>query len=500
MSKQPIHILSSKAALDANYILILTTNSIERDAVREILQDEAPAEIARRNLGARIGRLEGNFYVHLSGKSGAQDRQSIGSLCKWMTSPPMPRPRLVVVVGFAWGNPNIVNQGDVIVASSIFDISRMSIVHGRQQRRSIPVESAIGSLDDFIPRLARLDEGWRTLAGSLASAEIYLSDSDARDEIISMLPEVLGGEMEAFDLVRDLDVPWLLIKAVSDFAGHDTDTATQPQAAKNAARVLPQMLNMLGHEGVLEAPRNDPDANRLTAAIVGQDIRISRPHGDRGSVVATMNGYVRRLMDRLSNYSSDEDEDGLLPETLAVALVEIAQNAFLHGNATHVDCSFTETRVSLSDDGRRYNPSALFGNRGGAQAWRELKELFLDTDQVEFTQMEKGESGNRYNFTLKLLKAEIRKAKRECRVFPSSQSGGPDRLTHADGCETLYFDATETFSSSKRLDDVTDLARLLDTGKGLFIACRNQRQVAHYRQALAKYADRNLRIFIATRV
>jgi hypothetical protein len=500
MSKQPIHILSSKAALDNNYVLVLTTNSVERDAVRAILKNDAPAEIGKDNMGARIGRLEGDFYIHLSGKSGAQEKQSIGSLCSWMTRPPMPTPRFVVVVGFAWGNPTLVNQGDVIVASRIWDISRQSIVSGVRQRRAVPVESSIGSLDDFIHRLSMPEAGWRVLAGTLASAEIYLADSDEHGEVISMLPEALGGEMEAFDLVRDLEIPWLLVKAVSDFGGHGTDRAIQEQAAQNAARVFPSILSLLIHEELLKPPKNDSITNSLTAAIIGQDIRISRPHGDRNDVVNAMNGHVRRLIDRLSIYSSDIDENGFFPETLAVAVVEIAQNAFLHGNATYVDCSFTETRITLTDDGKLYNPSGLCGERGGAQAWRELDALFLDTGHVRFNQIGKGALGNRYTFTLAMLNAEIRRARGECRVVRSTQGFGPIRLTHAIGCETLYYEATETFSFSKRIDDVTDLAELLASGKSLFIACRDQRQVQYYREALSAYAGSKLRIFVASRV
>lgn len=497
MSKQPIAILGAKVALDENYLLILTTNDTERNAVRNVVADNSPALIERDSRGVRIGRIAGQFCIHLNGVAGAQDWVSIGSLCRWMTKPPMPKPRFVLVVGFAWGNPYLSKMGDIVVSSQIANINHQRLSATERLRRVVRHESSIGLLENVIDKLPIPAGANRILSGTLASAEIYLADSEARDEIISQVPEVLGGEMEAFDLVRELDVPWLFIKAISDNAGSDVNRDFQKNAAQLAATLLPDVIKLLADEEILPEPRQDAATNRLTAALIGQDIRISRPQGGRGEIVKAMNGHIPRLIDRLSVYSSEVDEDGLLPEVLAVTIGELVQNSFLHGDASYASCSFTETKIIVADDGKGFDPKTLSGDRGGAQAWSELSQLFLNSGNISFHGNSKP-SGNIYTFKLAMLSKKIRDAKRHCMIVSSSIHPGP-KLSFSEECDTLYYDAIDNFTFSKIYDDSSELIDILNQGKVLFISCRNKRQVNLYSNLLSKFAGPRLNIFIASR-
>ncbi len=502
MSHDPINIVGARAALDKNYVLLLTTNSIERDAVLAVLADSATAVIHRDTKGARIGRISDRLCIHLNGASGAQEQHSIGSLTRWMMTSPQPQPQLIVVVGFAWGNPHLVQEGDIVVASEIRDVNHVRVDKGVQSRRVAPRQSAIGTLDECVTRLPLQADGRRIFSGLLASAELHLSDDDARDAIINQLPEVLGGEMEAFDVVRDLNVPWILIKSVSDYGGDDVDRNRQASAARAAASLIAPMLKALTDEGQLAERRRDSASDRLADALIGHAIHISRPPGDRDAIVDAMNGHVPRLMQRLSSYASDGDGEGLLAETLAVAIVELAQNAFLHGSATHASCTFNETSVTLCDDGFTYDPLNLVGDRGGAQAWKDLDKLFLKTGGVAFTSHATRPRGNTYKFSLILLSSEIREAKRRCRLVDSGPQAGitASAFVYDPGCETLYYEAGSIYSKSKCFSVESELRDLLQAGKTLIIACRDQRQVQMYQNAFTEFSGPRLRIFVGSRL
>jgi len=51
----PIQITDHHKELDSNYILLLTSNSIERDAVNRILHNRCDADIGRSTRGCKIG-------------------------------------------------------------------------------------------------------------------------------------------------------------------------------------------------------------------------------------------------------------------------------------------------------------------------------------------------------------------------------------------------------------------------------------------------------------
>lgn len=502
MARHDIDIVAAREALNENYILVLTTNSVERDAVSKIMSNAVSAAVSRNTRGARIGFLGNRFCIHLNGAAGAQDADSIGSLTRWMTQAPRPLPQLVLVVGFAWGNPDLVQVGDVIIASKIYDISPVRMINGVSKRRIADRTSSLGSIEPFLADLTASHIVGKAVCGELASAEIYLSDTEERNAILRQLPDVLGGEMEAFDVVRDLQVPWLFIKAVSDDGGDDVDREQQAIAAGAAASLVLPVLDILTKEGLLETSRDDRASRRLSDALIGQAIRISRPAGTRGPVVDAMNAEVPRLMRRLLGYAPADAGQEAFAETLAVALVEIAQNAFLHGNASHVTCAFNETSISLSDDGSTYDPANLTGQRGGASAWKALKTEFLDLEQIGFSRRVQKPRGNSYKFKFSRIDTEIRNAKERCALTTANHTfgDGAPGFVFDPTCDTLYYDATDIFSMSKRFSVDAELLKLLEAGKSLIVACRNESQAATFEHSLAYFAGPKLRIFVMSRL
>ena len=500
MSHPPIDVTGAAAALDNNYVLLLTTNSTERAAVEAVLEDRVGAIVHRDTRGAGIGRVAGRFCIHLTGAAGAQDNNSIGSLVRWMTQAPRPRPILVMIVGFAWGNPGRVGLGDVVICSEVRDMNHLRVVKGVQIRIPMTRQSSIGEVEGCASIARRRLPDLRLITGPLASAELYLADDAARDAIIAQVPDVLGGEMEAFDALRDLEVPWLLIKAISDDAGSGVGRDDQAESATAAASSLGPVLKALTEQAQIVGPRADGATARLVRALTGNSLRISRPAGARDAVMEAMNACIPHLMERLSPYGSDQDREGLLGETLAIVIAETVQNAFLHGNATHADCIFNEASVILSDDGNPYDPNTLAGDRGGAQAWRALDRLFLSTGLVAMKRKNPRSGGNSYRFTLRMVDHEIREARLRCSLGRPSMPPGIRGFAFDPECETLFYEAGGVFSYSKQFSVDRDLLDLLEAGKSLIIACRDQRQVQVFQQALSAFLGPKLRIFVGSQL
>lgn len=500
---QPIDILAMRDALEANYVLLLTTNSVERDAVSQVIAESFQTVVHRDTRGSRIGRLDDRFCIHLNGAAGAQDNNSIGSLTRWMTSPPRPVPQLIIVVGFAWGNPAHCREGDVIVASRVRDVNHVRFSQGIVERRDISRTSPLGSVAECVDRLKIGRGEGRVLSGEFASAEAYLSDTAARDAILKQFPDLVGGEMEAFDVVRELDVPWLFIKAVSDDGGDDVDRRQQHSAARNAASLILPALQVMTTEGLIEQPRKDKSTERLADALIGHAFRISRPAGARGIVVEAMNREVPRIMQRLASYGLGVADQELLAEVLAVAMAEVGQNAFIHGDASYINLSFNETSVSLSDDGFSHDPNSLMGDRGGATAWCDLDRRFFRNGDILFKRRGSKARGNNYRFTFAAINSEIRNAERHCSVRYGFRGSSPFEmlsLIFEPSCQTLFYDASKTFTVSKRFGDASELISLLEGGRSLIIACRDERQAQAFEVSLAAFAGPRLRIFVGSRL
>jgi nucleoside phosphorylase len=490
----PIDILSAKNALHNNYILLLTTNSIERKAVNDALEHTTRATVSAAHRGANLGLIDDHFCIHLTGDAGASAPINVGKFARLMTNGVMPRPALVMLVGFGWGNPNCVEINDIILSPRIENISHQRAVQGSDFRRNFPYMSPLGDLSELCQSLAG------TLPihhGALASAELYLGDDRYRDTILRQFPEVLGGEMEAFDVVKDISVPWIVLKGVSDYGGTGTDQSQQSAAAEGAASLIEPILNLLVKSERLAAPSQHLAAQQLVDTLTGDAITISHPQGDREEITNILNQeVVPILIMRLGAYASDADSNGKLPKRLGVLIAEIAQNAFIHGGANSMVCEFNEATISLTDDGRHFDVSSLAGNRGGAHAWKLLKSDFPGDSTVKYIHEQIGHKGNKYSFKLKMLSAEIRQARSNCAIVWSYTGPGSKPYSYDENCETLYYDATDVFMPSKRFQLNIDLTDVLRDGKKLFIACRDLEQVDELGGDLLDFLGPNLRIFV----
>lgn len=81
--------------LTDNYILLLTSNSVEKDAVNKVLIPKTKIDLDLNDKGCYIGLIENNIVVHLSGTSGVTSHDSIGRLViEFISGNEFPNPNL----------------------------------------------------------------------------------------------------------------------------------------------------------------------------------------------------------------------------------------------------------------------------------------------------------------------------------------------------------------------------------------------------------------------
>lgn len=493
-----IDVENARAALNDNYILVLTTNSIEKAAVNERLESKQRASVGVDTDGAYLGRLGGRFVLHLTGTSGAQREKSIGSIYTGLVSRArFPRPTLIVVCGVAWGNSDRVNVGDVLVSSEVWAVNHRRVSGGVTEYRLDQKRSPLLGAEEVLADLARLQHGWRVVVAPIASGETYFDDTAARNELIRQHPGIFGGEMESFSLVDHLrERPWLVIRGISDFGEDGTTRNEQLVAADRAAHTLFGLLECLEKSDAVPSARQDAAGQLLQATLDGDALSIGRDDHGETDISWHLNEEVAPgVIARLTGYTVVDVQPERIARDVADLLMEVTQNAIRHGGATSVTITFRETSVELSDDGRSFSIADLAGPRGGAEAWRRFRNDYLQSGLVSCTS-DCADGANRYRFTFAKIDRELALAKASCQaeiINPFSRA--ELALEFGENCEAVYFDTGELRMTSVRQSVLEQLKQILRDGRSLYLSCWDERERVEYEEALIEFLGPKLHIF-----
>ncbi|MDK2757409.1 MAG: hypothetical protein KYX66_11780 [Blastomonas fulva] len=500
-----IHVANYRTTLEGAYGLILTANSVEKLAVDLALAERARADIGRETVGAGLHYADPHIMLHLTGAPGGSQPNSVGRLAKHMLVKPQPRPAFILLVGFGWGDPNKTCIGDVLVATEIASINRRIEQEGTMYQAVRPV-NRLPPASGFASRLQHPAQNFSIVPGPMASLEAFIANNELRDELLAQFPEVVGGEMEAYDFLPDCDqIPWAVIKGVSDHGGNDTDKEAQKLAAANAASLVLPLIRLLAADGHIAAPeRSDMRRQGLESAITGKGMSISWRRDTR-----YLNDYLNDelwepLLFRLDQYAGDDAQEGGMLEALTALILEIVQNSIRHGRSPSVEIDFNETKVVVSDQAEAFDLAKLQQSaKGGGDAWRALHESYLSQGYLTFDQKRKG-GRNNYSFRFEKLSQELQIAKRQCSASIERGAIGAlwqdsEVLSYPPKCETLHVDVKKVFLYSRRIDLATAIGSELEAGKKVFIECANADQAAYYQNRLAAHEGPQLRIYVKGR-
>ncbi|MEU8609264.1 hypothetical protein AB0C29_14795, partial [Actinoplanes sp. NPDC048791] len=225
-------------------VLLLTVTDTERDAVlravRPVTGQEPvrpfTGEVVTYDLGAIGPTTLGLAQCARPGAGGPGGAQSTATeaIRQW-------QPDLVIMVGICyglredWKSPQRLT--DVIVATTIEDLDRR-IEH---EDHTELFGDRVSTRSAIVSRLRAASTDWDTARvwfGTLLSAQTLFDSRERRDQLKRDHSRALGGEMEGHGLyaaAADADVPWIVVKAISDW-GVDRDRYYEPgAAAANAA-------------------------------------------------------------------------------------------------------------------------------------------------------------------------------------------------------------------------------------------------------------------------
>ena len=502
---QELDIYRLRRALDRNYILVLTTNSLERTATGKRLADTAKVAAHIPNDGARLGICEGHLILHLTGTSGAQADKSVGRITRRLLGDQnSPKPKAVILLGISWGDPDITELGSVILSADILAINQLRFDGDEMKYVSIPRASPWHSELEGIAEDVEAVTNKKVRHGTLASGEQYNGSTKVRTKLLTAHPHLIGGEMEGWDLVPDLgDIPWLQLRGVSDFAENFVGRINREIAVDTAADCLPPLVRTLEGRGLIEPASRGPETTSLLQVLSGNTLEIAAPM-DGGTLNYHLNDRIApALVWRLADYSVGLPLSPSLPRVLTNFLLEISQNALRHGRATRTHITFHDKSVVYEDDGQIFDVFSLTGERGGKHALDEITIHFIENGSLAI-QRQNAPSGNRYTFDFLQLSARLREARRSCKIIVGVGQSAASHvhigdLFYDDNCQALFFDGCEILMSSRLREITDDLREVLESGKQLFIQCADEHEKAKYEDALGEVAGDRLHVFVSPR-
>lgn len=488
-------------ALDNNYVLVLTTNSHERKAVTNHLTHSAKAIVPIDNDGARLGVCGEQLILHLTGTSGGQADKAVGRITRRILSnPSMPNPKAVILVGIAWGAPDVCSLHDVILSGELIAVNQLRFEG--EQLRHVPVSRTsfwMAELADISAEIGSLSAAPKV--GVLASGEQFLAADETRDALLEAFPQIVGGEMEGWDLVPDLgDIPWFQIRGVCDFGSKDLNRNHQISAAERAAELLSTCIAAMQERGRLSEIRRDPGTVGLLEVLAGDSMHITDP-GDAMSFDNHLNYRIGpSLIWRIAQYGLGVPPSVSLPRLMTDLLLEIAQNAIKHGGAKLAMLQFGASSMTYSDDGLQFDIFALTdkpNGRGGSKALAEVLDCLVNEGYIELVaQTPHPSHANRYRISFPMLTTKIRETRENCSV--EVRFGDAEELLGFDPeCNLLFFDASEIVMYSRRFDVLESLQEVLDGERNLIIKCDSEREKTFYEGGLSAAHGKELTVIVA---
>jgi len=486
-------------ALDKNYVLLLTSNSVERACVDRVLQSARTADVGRDTKGCGIGFVGRRFAVHVTGESGISKPLSVARIAgSLLADSNFPKPALVLLVGFCWGNPNRADVGKVLVSPHLVSLNEVLETPDGPRKMRKTVSSPL-ELSEGVVRI--LEEG-EVLIGPIGSLETRYQSTDSRNLLISQNPDLLGAEMEAFGLFP-VEFPWLVVKTISDLGDDAFTREKQNDAAQRAAATVPRLIEILDDAGSLPEYVSDTAQVVLEDLLTGNSLSIGADEVAANGLNDLLNDVIGGpLLRKLGRYVSPLEYDVEFPSLMCALVLEVMQNAIKHGGANRATVTLHPTKILIEDDGEAFNPTTLSGANGGARDWRGVKEHYLDDGKVEFSaRTGAGGKGNRYVFALPKATTALREARRNCSMRIASRSvgaeyGRPPVLDFDENCSILYFNTAGILMTSRRISVAASMRKVLEGGRKVYVGCATERDVVFFKEELKDLLGENLVVFV----
>jgi hypothetical protein len=476
-------------ALHENHVLLVTTNSNERRAMLEILDEYQKLTTGTPKQRAFLGHSGENLVVVLDGDGGfASEDAATRFAIRYLKDGSYPSPSMVLIGGVCWGNPGMVKVGDVIVCGDIASANRSTARPDGSEVKFYPFKSSI--------ELAELVEGIdpKPKRGDLISLEVRLSDEKARDALLEKRPSALGGEMEAFALVPECQsLPWLVVKAVSDFATVMEGREEQSDAAYRAAEVVAQLLERFQTTRRAELQEQTmAAATNLIHALKGKSIVIGHDqfHPDEDKFTAALQVmFSDQILVSTTIHTNAVAVHSNLAEDISSLLLEIVSNAFRHGRAKKAIIEFSLDGIVYSDDATEFDLNTLHDGqgRGGQAVYKKFRSRHTNSGSVEI-KCQAGPKGNRIRLQVPHEIADLCNIVDQCsaRFDRAALFQRRNALKWPATCQTVFVDVDALLMMSVVFDVCDEITASVNTGIKFVLRCSDPDRVSEIR---GRYLD-----------
>ena len=143
--------------------------------------------------------------------------------------------------------------GDIVIADKLVyhdvDVTAFDYAYGQMAGQPLYFESDKNFITRIQTNLSQLDQTWHL--GLIATGDSFIAGEDKIASIKSHFPDVLAVEMEGAAIAQAaqaLDLPFLVIRAMSDNANHEASISFDEfiiEAGRRSAQVLLAFLKAL---------------------------------------------------------------------------------------------------------------------------------------------------------------------------------------------------------------------------------------------------------------
>jgi nucleoside phosphorylase len=238
---------------EADFVIVTATPT-ELKAVVRLLEPDPDIDV----LPCRLYTPDGQYYIGKFGhyktvvvqcsmgtrNEGAASFVTLKALENW-------NPKAIIMVGIAFGKSPIEQEiGDVLVSTEIidYDVNRIGLdgIVDRGKRPPSNRNLLVLFEQAYEWKFDRPDgSACKLIPGPILSGDKLVDNPEFKADLFKRFPHAKGGEMEGVGFcaaANSLQKPWVLIKAICDWADGKKSDNYQPLAAAAAASLVHHVL------------------------------------------------------------------------------------------------------------------------------------------------------------------------------------------------------------------------------------------------------------------
>lgn len=460
--------------LPSNYILIATSNSKEKEIIRKNLEFSKKFKVFE-HLDIYLGFINEIPIVHFHGESGGTSDNSVGRLLnEYLLHHEIRKPKLILLFGFCWGNSQYVKLHDVILCTEFESANQMRLEEDKIIGRTQNLTSTLNQQSIFEPILLKNPN---IKFNKLISFDSLTKSDNFRNQILEANPEIAGGEMEAWAfLTNRTTTPWIILKAVSDLAGDDTDRNEQSLATSTAFKALKLVLEFLKKDYFGEIDFTEKSESLLNYNL-GNEIKFIL---DQKYSKERLNHYLNTklhhlLKIKLNNFTYiNKDQD--LINLFTIFLLELTQNSIHHGNSNSISIFFNENTIKFKDNIDYFEIKTSEHKGGGKTAWELIEKNYIATKKINYEYIK-----DKYCFIFNTIQKDLN--------IPDKCYLTPEFSKNVDECEKIFIDLKESKMFSTSYHMYRPISEWLKEGKIIYLKLDSENHKILFLDLEAKYPE-----------